>query len=118
MITLKLSPDTRWDYVSNYLGFVKHGKDNSVGVGIHQDFQSTPATRRYMASLEPPNYPMPAIPHHSFVSNVFTITIWPGVIQYRISDEWLHGEYTGFGAVITIEYCNAGCYGVRYDDFN
>lgn len=64
MIKLELSPDTRWDYVSTYLGFVSHGRDNSVGAGIHQDFKSTLKTRRYMCGLEPPNYPMPAIPNH------------------------------------------------------
>lgn len=60
----------------------------------------------------PPNYPMPAIPTHHFISDVATIAIWPGVIQYRISDV----PYTGFGKVITIEHgirCEA-----RYDDFN
>jgi len=37
-------------------------------------------------------------------------------MQIRISDEYLNGDYTGFGAVITFEHgvrCEA-----RYDDFD
>lgn len=63
-------------------------------------------------SFDPPNYPMPAIPTHHFISNVATIAIWPGVIQWRISDQ----PYTGFGKVITIEH-GVRC-DTRYDDFD
>lgn len=64
MIVLKLSPSTRWNEVSKHLGTVYHGISgygkHGVAASIHQDFQSTLATRRYMCGLEPANYQVPA----------------------------------------------------------
>lgn len=66
----------------------------------------------YAQGLVRPNYKLPAIPYHYFESDICTISIWPGVMQVRISDE----PYTGFGMVITFEH-GVSCE-TRYDDFN
>lgn len=70
----------------------------------------------YALGHEPPNFPVPATARtfrHSWGNDTAHVTIWPGVMQQRISDE----PYTGFGQVITFQL-NTGECETRYDDFD
>jgi hypothetical protein len=63
-----------------------------------------------------PHFPVPATARtfrHSWGNNIAHVTIWPDVMQQRISDE----PYTGFGQVITFRL-NTGECETRYDDFD
>ncbi len=71
----------------------------------------------YVRGKQPPNYPMPAIPYAYFESAICTISVWPGAMQIRISDEYLAGKYTGFGVVITFNFVSHECE-MRWDDFD
>lgn len=72
----------------------------------------------YLLGKQPPNSLVPAIRQcSSWGNDVAYITIWPNVLQIRISDEYLHGDYTGFGAVVTFETDTGECQ-CRYDDFD
>lgn len=91
---------------------IRHVRRNGIVVWVTREH----AARLYKRGDMPPRYPVPAIPYARFDSYVCSIVIWPGVMQIRISDKYLHGNYTGFGAVVTFEHgfpCE-----VRYDDFN
>lgn len=63
MITIKLlnSPGYPTRDASHF-GTVWHYPDKAFAVSVNADYPSTLAIRRYLGGVEPPNYPVPAIP--------------------------------------------------------
>jgi hypothetical protein len=116
MIKLELNNNPGYPTTNpEYYGTIHHSRFG-VSASVNCDYRSTLKVRRYLCGLEPPNFPVPATTRtfrHSWGNDTAHVTIWPGVIQQRISDE----PYTGFGQVITFDLVTGECE-TRYDDFD